>query len=131
YGGDIWIAEKNGANPRRLTTNPGVEQNPMFSPDGKKVAFTGNYDGNTDVYVIPVTGGEPKRITYHPSSDVLRGWLNNDEVYSTTSRDFTYALSPRLYSSNIQMSGMDKALIMPEATQGSPSADGRYWAYIT
>ncbi|WP_367210627.1 hypothetical protein [Sphingobacterium sp. R2] len=130
YGGDIWIADKNGTNPRRLTTNPGVEQNPMFSPDGKKVAFTGNYDGNTDVYVIPVAGGEPKRITYHPSSDVLRGWLNNDEVYYTTSRDFTYALSPRLYSSNIQMSGMDKALMMPEATQGSPSADGRYWAYI-
>ena len=63
YGGDIWIADKNGANPRRLTTNPGVEQNPMFSPDGKKVAFTGNYDGNTDVYVLPIEGGEPQRIT--------------------------------------------------------------------
>ncbi|WP_223584034.1 S41 family peptidase [Sphingobacterium sp. GVS05A] len=130
YGGDIWIADKNGANPKRLTTNPGVEQNPMFSPDGKKVAFTGNYDGNTDVYVLPIEGGEPKRITYHPSSDVLRGWLNNDEVFYTTSRDFTYALSPRLYSSNIQRPGMDRALLMPEANQGSPSADGRYWAYI-
>mgnify|MGYP000880620644 CR=1 FL=1 len=130
YGGDIWIADKNGANPRRLTTNPGVEQNPMFSPDGKKLAFTGNYDGNTDVYVLPIEGGEPKRITYHPSSDVLRGWMSNDEVYYTTSRDFTYALSPRLYSSNVQKVGMDRPLLMPEATQGSPSPDGRYWAYI-
>ncbi|VTQ08615.1 hypothetical protein [Sphingobacterium daejeonense] len=51
YGGDIWIADKNGQNPRRLTVNPAVEQNPIFSPDGSKIAFTGNYDGNTDVYV--------------------------------------------------------------------------------
>src|SRR5690554_3181283 len=56
YGGDIWVADKSGQNPRRLTINPGVELNPVFSPDGQKIAFTGNYDGNTDVYVVPVHG---------------------------------------------------------------------------
>ncbi|UIR55756.1 PDZ domain-containing protein [Sphingobacterium sp. SRCM116780] len=130
YGGDIWISDKSGANPRRLTTNPGVEQNPIFSPDGKQIAFTGNYDGNTDVYVMPIEGGEPKRVTFHPSSDVLRGWLNNNEVYYTTTREFNYALSPRLYSSSITGLTLDKSLPMPEAFQGSPSKDGRYWAYI-
>src|SRR5690606_23587161 len=87
YGGDIWISDLNGQNPRRLTVNPGVEQNPIFSPNGKFIAFTANYDGNTDVYMISIEGGAPIRLTYHPASDVVRGWLNNDEVYFTSTRD--------------------------------------------
>ena len=129
YGGDIWIAEKDGSNPRRLTVNPGVEQNPIFSPDGQQIAFTGNYDGNTDVYVVSIYGGAPKRVTYHPTADVLRGWLNNNEVYFTSTREFTYSLGSRLYKSILD-SGLPEALLMPEAYQGSPSSDGRYWAYI-
>ena len=129
YGGDIWVASKDGSNPRRLTINPAVEQNPVFSPNGKLIAFTGNYDGNTDVYVIPVEGGAPKRVTSHPSADIVRGWLNNDEVYFTATRDYNYALSPRMHSINLDGTN-EKALPMPEATQGSPSADKRYWAYI-
>lgn len=129
YGGDIWVAGKDGRNPRRLTINPAVEQNPIFSPDGKQIAFTGNYDGNTDVYVIPVEGGAPKRVTYHPGGDLVRGWINNDELYFTSTRDFNYALSPRMHS--IKLDGTDeKPLPMPEAVQGSPSSDQRYWAYI-
>ena len=129
YGGDIWIANRDGSNPRRLTVNPAVEQNPVFSPNGKQIAFTGNYDGNSDVYVIPIEGGSPKRITYHPSADQVRGWLSDTELYFTASRDYTYALSPRMHS--IKLDGTDeKPLIMPEAVQGSPSADKRYWAYI-
>lgn len=129
YAGDIWIAEKSGENPRRLTVNPGVEQNPIFSPDGKQVAFTGNYDGNTDVYVVSIFGGAPKRVTYHPAADVLRGWLNNNEVYFTTTREFTYSLGSRLYKTSLD-GELATPLLMPEAYQGSPSADGRYWAYI-
>ncbi|MCA5006595.1 S41 family peptidase [Sphingobacterium bovistauri] len=129
YGGDVWVAEKNGSHPKRLTTNPGVEINPIFSPDGKQIAFSGNYDGNNDVYTIPVYGGEPKRVTYHPSADVVRGWLNNNELYFTTTREFQYALSSRLYKTSTN-SQVDVPLMMPEAYQGSPSPDGRYWAYI-
>lgn len=129
YGGDIWVADKDGQNPRRLTVNPGVEQNPVFSPDGRQIAFTGNYDGNTDVYVVSTQGGEPKRVTHHPAADVVRGWLSNDEVYFTTTRDFTYSLGSRLYKSTLS-GGTDLPLLMPEATQGTPSPDGRYWAYI-
>lgn len=129
YGGDIWVADRNGSNPRRLTVNPAVEQNPLFSPDGKQIAFTGNYDGNTDVYVIPVEGGAPTRVTYHPGADLLRGWIGNDQLYFTASREFTFALSPRLHSINIDGTN-EQALPMPEANQGTPSADKRYWAYI-
>ena len=57
YADDLWIADGEGRNPRRLTVHPGVEANPVFSPDGKSVAFSGQYDGNTDVYLVPVEGG--------------------------------------------------------------------------
>jgi tricorn protease len=129
YGGDVWVADKNGNNPRRLTTNPGVEINPIFSPDGKQIAFSGNYDGNNDVYTIPVYGGEPKRVTFHPAADVVRGWLNNNELYYTTTREFQYSLGSRMYKTSTN-SAVDMPLMMPEAYQGTPSPDGRYWAYI-
>ncbi|NGM65561.1 S41 family peptidase [Sphingobacterium sp. SGR-19] len=129
YAGDVWIADKNGQNPRRLTVNPGVEQNPMFSPDGQRIAFTGNYDGNTDIYVMSIHGGTPKRVTFHPTADVLRGWLNNDEVYFTSTREFNYSLGSRLYKTSLD-GELASPLLMPEAYQGSPSSDGRYWAYI-
>ena len=129
YGGDIWIADKNGQNPRRLTSNPGVELNPIFSPDGSQIAFTGNYDGNTDVYTISIFGGDPKRITFHPAADVLRGWINDNELYFTTTREFQYSLGSRLYKTNLE-AGLATPLVMPEAYQGAPSPNGRYWAYI-
>lgn len=129
YGGDIWIAEKDGQHPKRLTVNPAVERNPIFSPDGSQIAFTGNYDGNTDVYVISIHGGDPKRVTSHPAVDVLRGWISNDEVYFTTAREFDFSLGSRLYKAKLSGT-LDQPLMMPEASQGSPSADGRYWAYI-
>lgn len=129
YGGDIWLADRDGSNPKRLTINPGVELNPVFSPDGSQVAFTGNYDGNTDVYTLSIQGGEPRRLTYHPGADVVRGWLSNSEVYFTSTRDYQYALSPRLHK--VKTDGtLSEPLLMPEAYQGSPSPDGRYWAYI-
>ncbi|QQT27564.1 S41 family peptidase [Sphingobacterium spiritivorum] len=129
YGGDIWIAGRDGSNPKRLTVNPDVERNPMFSPDGKQIAFTGNYDGNVDVYTISVAGGEPKRITYHPAADVMRGWINNEELYFTSTQEFQYSLGSRLYKININK-GKDEALPMPTAFEGSPSPDGNYWAYL-
>src|SRR5690606_22115719 len=110
YGGDIWLADKDGKNPKRLTVNPAVEQNPIFSPNGEKIAFSGNYDGNTDVYVISIHGGEPVRVTNHPAADVLRGWLSDEEVYFTSQREFTYSLGSRLFRSTLD-SSMDKPLM--------------------
>ena len=59
HANDVWIVDRDGGEARRLTTFPGAETSPHFSPDGKLVAFTGEYDGNVDVYVVPVEGGEP------------------------------------------------------------------------
>src|SRR5438046_3101397 len=62
YAEDLWVADLDGKNPRRLTSDIGVESYPCFSPDGQTIAFSAQYDGNTDVYTIPVVGGAPKRL---------------------------------------------------------------------
>ncbi len=72
--GDLWLTDTAGRAPRRLTVHPGTEYFPHFSPDGAWIAFTGEYDGNRDVYIIPAEGGEPRRLTWHPATDEVLGW---------------------------------------------------------
>src|SRR5262245_65950164 len=74
YAGDVWLVAKDGGSAFRLTSSPGEESFPRFSPDGTKVAYSASYDGNVDVFVIPSAGGEPVRLTYHPMSDRVIGW---------------------------------------------------------
>jgi tricorn protease len=74
YADDLWKVSKNGGTATRLTSNEGEESFPHFSPDGKWIAFTGEYDGNTDVYLIASDGSEPKRLTWHPGNDQVTGW---------------------------------------------------------
>src|SRR6516164_3806021 len=83
YGGDIWLAPTSGGVARRITTHPGRELFPKFSPDGQWIAFTGQYDGNFNVYVMPAEGGQPKQLTFfqggsQPLSD--RMGIHNEVV---------------------------------------------------
>jgi len=71
---DLWLAPAAGGAARRLTSHVGFEGVPKFSPDGSRIAFTGQYDGNGDVFVVPAGGGEPTRLTWHPGFDVVVGW---------------------------------------------------------
>eukprot|EP01137_Pigoraptor_chileana_P023125 Opistho-2@88933 len=88
YAGDLWRAERSGANPTRLTTHAATEFSPQFSPDGRWIAFSASYDGNTDVYVIPVEGGQPRRLTWHPGADVASGWsADGKRVLFASSRE--------------------------------------------
>ena len=73
YGGDLYLVSSDGGVARKLTSHVGYEMFPKFSPDGKHIAFTGQYDGNTEVFVISSSGGTPKRITYSAT-------LNRDDV---------------------------------------------------
>src|SRR6185312_6002593 len=66
YAGDLWVAGVDGKNVKRLTADEGQQVSPAFSPDGSLIAFTAQYDGNPDVYIVPVTGGVPTRLTWHP-----------------------------------------------------------------
>lgn len=129
YGEDLWTADRDGKNAKRLTTDVGVESNPVFSPDGSLIAFSAQYDGNTDVYTIPADGGTPTRLTSHPSADVMRGFtpdgksilfMSNRNVYSSRhSQLFTVPLT----------GGMPTQLPIPWGFEACYSPDGKYIAY--
>ena len=68
YGGDLWLASSSGGVARQTTSHPGRELFPKFSPDGKWIAFTAQYDGNFNVYVMPSDGGQPKQLTFYQGS---------------------------------------------------------------
>lgn len=128
YGSDVWVASRDGSNAQRLTVNPDVEYNPSLSPDGKWVAFSGNYDGNIDVYVVSINGGNPKRLTYHPGVDVVRGWKGSKVLYASGKESATPRYQ-RLFLVDA-VTGEDDVLPLPEANQASFSPDGKYTAYI-
>src|SRR2546425_4945716 len=93
YAGDIWTVARSGGLARQLTSDPGLEIFPRYSPDGKWIAFTGQYDGNRDVYVIPAEGGVPKRLTFwadtgHPAERA--GPNNRSEEHTSELQSLAY-----------------------------------------
>src|SRR5437868_11627737 len=92
YGGDLWIASRDGGEARRLTSGVGTEALPYFSPDGSMIAFTGEYDGNRDVFVIPANGGIPRRLTYHPADEYVAGWTPDGKkvLYNSWGNSFIH-----------------------------------------
>src|SRR5437016_1200885 len=73
YANNVWVVDRSGGSARRLTSFQGTTENPKFSPDGKQIAFSAQYGGNVDVYVVAAEGGEPRRLTWHPGADVVQG----------------------------------------------------------
>ncbi len=129
YAGDLWIVSRNGGDARRLTTGIGVETNPYFSPDGNWIAFTGDYDGNTDVYVIPVSGGVPKRLTYHPSPDLVSGWTPDGKGVLFASNRNSSSNYTRLFTMPVDGGGLPTEIPLPMANRGWLSPDGQSIAY--
>src|SRR5579884_454733 len=128
YAGDLWTVSREGGMATRLTAGVGIETTPVFSPDGKTVAFTGEYDGNVDVYTIPAEGGVPKRITFHPSPDYAVAWTPDGQ--RILFRSDRHAIAPRytqLYTVS-KDGGMPEALRLPMAFSGAYSPDGRHIA---
>jgi tricorn protease len=128
YGGYLWSVPREGGDARQLTTG-GHEGFPVFSPDGKWIAFSGRYDGNQDVYVMPADGGEPKRLTTHPGNDGEVGWTpDSKRVLFVSDRD-AFADVTRLYTVPIEGGAAD-VLPMWRAFDGSLSPDGTRIAYV-
>jgi tricorn protease len=88
YQGDIWVAGINGENARRLTVHEAYDTNPLWSHDGKSIAFQSNRYGNSDIFIISSQGGLPKRITFHSASDVLTDYTAGGKILFSTRRDF-------------------------------------------
>src|SRR5713226_8895240 len=128
YGGYLWSVPRDGGDARQLTTG-GHESFPEFSPDGKWIAFTGMYDGNADVFVIPAEGGEPKRLTWYPGQDGAAGWTpDGKRVLFVSDRD-AFADVTRLYTVPAE-GGVAEVLPMWRGIEGSYSPDGTHMAYV-
>jgi tricorn protease len=139
YGGDLWISPVTGGTATRLTAHPGMEVFAKFSPDGKWIAFTGQYDGDEQVYVMPATGGEPKQLTFYPARGPLPPrWGYDNQVYGWTRdgrnvafrslRDSWTLPIARLYTVSAK-GGHAEPLPMPEAGSGDFSPDGTQMVY--
>jgi len=129
YAGDLWSVRREGGDATRLTTGPGVETDPVFSPDGTLIAFTGEYDGNVDVFVMPASGGIPKRLTHHPGEDIAVGWTPDGKRVVFASGRNTPNDGQRLFTMPIE-GGFPDELPLPIAGGGSYSPDGSHVAYV-
>ena len=129
YDQDVWVARRDGSGARRLTTAEGEETNPVLSPDGSVIAFTGNYDGNTDVYVIPATGGVATRLTWHPEGDLVRGFTPDGSAVLFHSWRNLHTRRHRDLHTVPLTGGMPQRLPVPHATKAALSPDGTRIAY--
>ncbi|HSS19669.1 MAG TPA: S41 family peptidase [Pyrinomonadaceae bacterium] len=139
YGGDLWTAPASGGSAVRLTSHPGMEVFGKFSPDGKWIAFTGQYDGDEQVYVVSSGGGVPRQLTFYPAKGPLTprwGWDNlvygwsadGKRIIFKSQRDSWALPIARLYSVSVE-GGPAEALPMPEAGSGDYSPDSSQIVY--
>src|SRR5580704_1773282 len=129
FAGDLWRVPRSGGDAVRLTAGAGTEIDPAFSPDGSMIAFSGEYDGNVDVYVIPAAGGVPKRLTYHPAVDRVIGWTPDGKRILFASLRNSTRFTNQLFTIGLDET-MPTALPLPYAEEGSLSADGSQIAYV-
>jgi tricorn protease len=139
YGGDLWLVAKNGGVAQRITSHPGQELFPKFSPDGKWIAFTAQYDGDYNVYIMPSEGGQPRQLTFHPGgghlnermgfhNQVITWTPDSKRIVFLTRRDTFNDWFGRLYSLSID-GGLPEALPLDKGGLTSYSADGTKIAY--
>ncbi len=139
YAGDIWSVPTSGGLAERLTTHPGLELFPKFSPDGKTIAFTGQYDGNFNVYIMPSDGGEPTQLTFTPDihhvsermgpNNMVIEWYPDGEHILFLSRRSTFNDWFGRYFKVSIGGGLPEQLVLPKGGLASFSPDGNKIAY--
>lgn len=139
YAGDLYVVGIKGGIARKLTSSEGLELFPRFSPDGKWIAFSGEYDGNRDVYIIPAEGGEPKRLTYSMDlpnvpermgpDKIIMGWsADGKKVLYRSRSNWWHSWSGKLFWISVD-GGLPEELPLPRAGFASLSPDGKKLAY--
>ena len=130
YAGDLWVIPREGGEAVRLTNGAGNESHPIFSPDGRWIAFNGEYDGNQDIFIVAAGGGVPRRLTYHPGQDAVAGWTpDSKQVLFVSGRDSASGRYARLFT--LAIDGVyPTALPLPMGYEGAYSPDGSHLAYV-
>lgn len=127
-GGDLWKVSAEGGTATRLTFSDGRETYPEISPDGTLIAFTGEYDGNADVYVMNINGGDITRLTFHPGMDEVIGWNSTKNKIMFTSGRHSPSRYIKMFLISPDGTGLEE-MIMYDAARGSFSPDGNKLAY--
>jgi tricorn protease len=123
YLADIWTADENGQNIKRITVHKARDIYPRFSPDGRSIAFSSDRNGNMDVFIIPVEGGTAKQLTFHSADDTVMGWSPDSRtVLFSSNRGEDFA--PRLYTVSID-GGMPQNAGADMGVYAAYSPDGR------
>ena len=128
YADDLWIVGRAGGDARRLTSSPGREFAPQLSPDGTQVAFSGQYEGNTDVYVMSIDGGLPRRLTWHPGGDTVLDWTPDGQRVVFRSGRFASSRTAQAYSVGFD-GGTPTAYELPKVGHAALDADASHFAY--
>ncbi|HXI86414.1 MAG TPA: PDZ domain-containing protein, partial [Parvularculaceae bacterium] len=130
YAGDLWVADRDGSNPRRLTSSDAEETNPIFSPDGSKIAYSADFENNEDVYVIDVAGGQPKRLTWHPGADIAVDWTpDGAKIAFVSRRETNEGRSRQLFEVPIT-GGLPVKQMNARVYRGRFDASGGKFAYM-
>lgn len=139
YAGDIWTVPASGGTARRLTSHSGIELFPKFSPDGRTIAFSGEYNGTRQIYVIPVEGGEPRQLTYYNDVGALPprgGWDNRVLGWTPDGKNVLFRANRVAYSNRLGRpyivpvaGGQEQPLAITEAGGASYSPDGNRVAF--
>jgi tricorn protease len=128
YADDIWVVPRSGGLASPLASPPGGEAFPRFSPDGRTIAFNGNYDGNDDIYVVSLEGGIPERVTYHSNGERLCDWTFDDRIVFAMSGLGGLGRQMQLFNVS-RTGGLPKQLPVPYGGYGVISGDGEWLAY--
>ncbi len=128
YQGDIWTVPATGGKATRLTIHEAYESNPVFSPDGSHIAFSGSRYGNNDIFVIPAEGGSPKRLTYHSGNDMISSWGGTGNILFSTTREFQQIERPSEVYSISAKGGTESRLLDAVGYDPIQSPDGRFIA---
>jgi tricorn protease len=128
HANDIWVVGRSGGAAVRLTSADGAETDPAFSPDGRWIAFTGEYGGNADVYVVDASGGQPTRLTWHPGPDAVQGWTPEGEILFRSGREGVPTRLSKFYTVPAT-GGFPRSLPVHQAYLGEMSDDGSMLAY--
>jgi tricorn protease len=129
YADDIWTVSRQGGEAERLTSNGKVVEGPFFSPDGSQIAYSAHLNGNVDAYVMPATGGVPRRLTWHPADSAVLGWTPDGKSVLIASGALSHRHYLRLFTVRADGSGTPEALPLPWGFEGSYSPDGQSLAY--
>ena len=128
YASDIWVVDRDGGLATPLASPPGLEARPRFSPDGGEIAFQGNYEGDTDLYVVAVDGGVARRVTHHPATEVLQQWTRDDRLLFASGMQGVPRGNLQLYTVAPD-GGLPTKLPVVYGAMSAISDDGRWLAF--